>query len=180
MAIPITISPAGAGTVTQATVFTWNGPGDAPKYGSKDHTFTVGDRTVTVSLGDDGYSYDYNIAALTAIPAPGYRFVRFDVRTKYEFTWMYLPDPEVIYFDETRTENPACELPNSFFYLTDYSRQIVYNQDGSINGDNKFWTENVVAVFERVAPPHGHGLIYSPSRDKLIYDTTSGKLCYYP
>lgn len=181
MAIPVTISPVGAGTVTQATVFAWNGPGDAPKYGAKEHAFQVGDRTATIVLGDDSYIYAYTLESLTARPNVGYRFVRWEVQTKIEFTWQYYPEPDVWYSDDVvRDLNPACELPATSFYLTDFSQMTVLNLDGTVNGTYKYWTVNVVAVFERVTPPHGHGLIYSPSRGKLIYDTTNGKLCYYP
>ena len=181
MSIPVTISPAGAGTVTQSTVFTWNGPGDAPEYGLKDHTFQVGDRTVTLRLWDYSYIYAYNIAALNARPNSGYRFVRWEVRTKHEFTSKYGPDKLVItYYDEIVNDNPACELPVVDFYLTDFSQVKFLFTDGTVSYTNAYWTENVVAVFERVTPPHGHGLIYSSARNQLIYDTTSGKLCYYP
>lgn len=180
MSIPVTISPAGAGTVTQSTVFTWNGPGDAPEYGLKDHTFQVGDRTVTLRLWDYSYIYAYNIAALNARPNSGYRFVRWEVRTKHEYTWDYGLEPLITYFDDFVYDNPACELPGGFFYLTDFSQVTHLSLDGTVDETTKFWTENVVAVFERVTPPHGHGLIYSSARNQLIYDTTSGKLCYYP
>ena len=145
MAIPVTISPAGAGTVTQATVFTWNGPGD-----DTDHSFQVGDRTVTITLGDSSYIYDYTLASLTASPNVGYRFVRWEVRSKIDLTLYDGEWHEVYDEDEVIKDNPACELPNSLCWLTDFSQNTTLNMDGTVNGAMKFWTVNVVAVFEKV------------------------------
>ena len=177
MAIPVNISPAGAGTVTQATVFTWNGPGDG-----RDHTFQVGDRIVTVTLGDNYSEYDYNIAALTAMPAQGFRFLRFRVHSKVIISfYLYGQNYDYEYaFDDVIEVNPACELPETSFYLTEHSVYNSYNYDSSrtLNGTYDYVVQSVVAEFE--PPAHGHGLIYSPARNKLIYDVAVDKLMYYP
>lgn len=179
MAIPVTISPAGAGTVTQATVFTWNGPGDAPNFGSKEHAFQVGDRTVTIVLGDSSYTYDYTLASLTASPNAGYRFVRWEVQTKYEYTQYQGSEHRVYYLDDVIKDiNPACELSNANFYLTDFSQQTSLNGDGTVDHTNKFWTVNVVAVFEAIKTLT-HLLVNSSTKKnpaQLVYDPATNLL----
>lgn len=172
MALTVQISPPAAGKVTQTTAFSWHGPGDG-----QDHTFTVGKRTQAVALGGSDYDYDYNFLMLTAIANRGYVFDHFEQRTRIEMMFPGLDEPYVTFDDTSSRENPECLLPTSGSIAFTESSGYSTSPNPEKNW-MKFWTESVVAVF--VPVPTNPGLIYSPSRDKLIYDQTSGRLLYYP
>lgn len=166
--------------VTQATVFTWNGPGD-----DRNHSFQVGDSTVSVRLGNSSHIYDYNLASLTASPNAGYRFVRWEVQTKAEDTEYEVSEPKVQYLNDFTSENPAFYLTNAAFYLTDFSQETYLFDDGIVYHIYKHWTVNVVAVFEATytvtaaASPSNGGIVQvgseAPGSTSTLANITAGK-----
>ena len=122
----------------------------------------------TATASPDYRVEPYQYYKLIATAATGYVLSSWDVRTRV------LNSDATIRADVTQrySSNP---LEGEVFDGVDQSIPE------SLKGP---WTTEIVSIvahFTAVTPPPTeHGLIYSPSRDKLIYDTTSGKLCYYP
>lgn len=176
MAVPqIIVTPAAGGRVEHNILFTYNGAGDGAR-----HVINAPDgilRSTLVTYRD----YSIEAYAFEAIPANGYRFVKWNIqraeigRDEWDGHLLFETSDNV-----SHTQNPTGMDHHGGASLNSLLGSFnSYTQQPPVYNVSSHTTISVEAVFERIEPLP-KGIIYDPNQgNEIIYDlSTKLPMCY--